>query len=208
MNIKKCKVKDCLNKYYAKGLCGKHYQQMLKFGFIQKRTKADLNEFIIEGDICRIFLYNNKSEKILETIIDVEDWDRCKPYKWYGLKDNLGNYYVRSEKVGWLAPFILKIKTNNKIVVDHIDNNTLDNRKKNLQKITHQENCIKKRKSINNISGHRGVHCTNNKKWHSQISFNGKRYYLGIFSTKEEAALVYNEKAKELFGKFAVLNKI
>ena len=64
MNIKKCKVKDCLNKYYAKGLCGKHYQQMLKFGFIQKRTKADLNEFIIEGDICRIFLYNNKSEKI------------------------------------------------------------------------------------------------------------------------------------------------
>jgi hypothetical protein len=35
-----------------------------------------------------------------------------------------------------------------------------------------------------------------------------KNNYLGIFVTKEEAALIYNRKAIELFGSFAVLNEV
>jgi hypothetical protein len=206
--MKICAVKGCSNKYYSKGFCNRHYLQMWKFGFIQNRTKADPNEFTIEGDICLIGLYNNKSEKIAEAIIDSEDYERCKIYRWYALKDNgVGNLYVRSEKVGWLAPFILGIKTDNKIVVDHKDGNALDNRKTNLQKITHQQNCFKQKLSSLNESGYRGV-TGKEGKWRAQIGFNGGRYNLGVYSEKNLAALAYNEKAKELFGRFAVLNII
>lgn len=207
--IKKCSIEGCSNKYYAKGFCNRHYLQMWKFGFIQKRTKADPNEFVIEGDMCIISLYDNRSNKIAETVVDLEDYERCSKYKWYTLRDARGNYYVRSEIVGWLAPFILGIKTDNHIIGDHIDGNTLDNRKSNLQIITHQQNCIKRKIGSNNTSGYRGVHWSNkDKKWASQIGLNGTRLSLGLFESKEEAALVYNKKALELFGKFAVLNKV
>ncbi len=45
-------------------------------------------------------------------------------------------------------------------------------------------------------------------KWGSGIKFNGKFHYLGLFITKEEAAEVYNKKAKELHKQFAKLNII
>lgn len=35
---------------------------------------------------------------------------------------------------------------------------------------------------------------------------NGKTIYLGSYNTSEEAARVYDTKAKELFGDFALLN--
>jgi hypothetical protein len=46
------------------------------------------------------------------------------------------------------------------------------------------------------------------KPWMAQIKFNYKVIYLGMYKTKEEAALVYNKKAVELFGEFAQLNII
>jgi uncharacterized membrane protein YiaA len=72
-----------------------------------------------------------------------------------------------------------------------------------------QQNQIKKTKQTNNTSGYRGV--TYHKKldkWQATIVLNKKHYYLGIFCNIKEAALAYNKKAKELFGKFAVLNEV
>ena len=38
------------------------------------------------------------------------------------------------------------------------------------------------------------------------IKLNQKTIHLGYFSTPEEASKIYNIKAKELFGEFAILN--
>ena len=47
-----------------------------------------------------------------------------------------------------------------------------------------------------------------NKKYKTFITSEGKDYWIGRFKSEKEAALAYNKKAVELFGKFAKLNKV
>lgn len=89
----------------------------------------------------------------------------------------------------------------NKKEIDHIDNNKLNNSVKNLRYCTHQENNANKPKKINNTTGVVGV-IKNGNNYKSQISFNGKYYYLGTFKTLEEAALKRIEAEKLYFGEY------
>ena len=77
-----------------------------------------------------------------------------------------------------------------KIVVDHIDNNPLNNNVENLQLITNRENCSKDKK--NKTSKYTGVCWNKNlKKWHSRIRINGKKKHLGYFKNEKIASAVY-----------------
>ena len=88
-------------------------------------------------------------------------------------------------------------------------------------RIIHLEKKITKRELLSNVhqgrkydypktSIYTGVcYLSTGKKinrWLAQISHLTKCYYLGCFATQEEAALAYDEKALELFGKEAKLN--
>ena len=99
------------------------------------------------------------------------------------------------------------------MVTDHINMDTLDNRKKNLRFATHSQNHANEPKQKNNTSGYKGVWLNklkskDSKKWVANILFQGKKQCLGIYFTPEEAAQAYNIKAKELFGEFALLNNV
>nr|DAG58165.1 MAG TPA: endonuclease [Caudoviricetes sp.] len=73
----------------------------------------------------------------------------------------------------------------------------------NLQEATNQQNCQKQKKRKSNTSGYRGVDIHKaSGKYRAQIRMNGKKKYLGLFDTPEEARDKYIEKAKELFGEF------
>lgn len=50
--------------------------------------------------------------------------------------------------------------------------------------------------------------CQVNNKWKVGIGHKGVHHHLGYFIDENEAARVYNEKAKELFGEYAYLNKV
>ena len=84
--IIKCKVKGCPSKKRSlTGFCARHYWQIKNFGVIKGNPKQSLktpNEFIMEGSICRIKLYNRLGEEIAEAIIDAEDYSKVKGYKW------------------------------------------------------------------------------------------------------------------------------
>ncbi len=55
------------------------------------------------------------------------------------------------------------------------------------------------------LSKYRGVY-KSNSKWGVQIQFRKRHRYLGCFKTQLEASKVYDKKAKELYGKIAILN--
>ena len=87
----------------------------------------------------------------------------------------------------------------NKIIVDHKDNNRLNDFKSNLQLITIRENSSKDKFRGNYTSKYIGV-CWANRtnKWKSQIRINGKKIFLGYFNIEEDAAEAYQNKLKEI----------
>ena len=84
-----------------------------------------------------------------------------------------------------------------KIVVDHVNNNHLDNRLDNLQLITQRENTSKDKRGYS--SKYIGVIWNKAaKKWQSGIGINGKYKYLGLFKDELEAANAYKERLNEI----------
>lgn len=89
-------------------------------------------------------------------------------------------------------------------LVDHINHNRADNRKKNLRLCSGSENDRNRKRYSNNTSGITGVFFDKKRgKWVANITYNGRKIYLGRFQTKEEAVLTRLTKEVELFKDFA-----
>jgi hypothetical protein len=83
------------------------------------------------------------------------------------------------------------------LVVDHIDNNPLNNNVDNLQVITNAENVTKDK--IGQSSKFMGVQWhEKGKKWRASCCFKGKRYYIGLFNCEFAAHCAYAMKLKQL----------
>lgn len=94
--------------------------------------------------------------------------------------------------------------------VDHINGDTLDNRRSNLRVCTRQQNHRNRRRSCG-MSSLKGVtyQASRNgaRPWMSRIRLSRSvRLYLGNFDTALEAALAYDEAAVKHFGEFAAPN--
>ena len=192
---KQCIVEGCHNKHYAKGYCQKHYRQMKNLGEIV-RTKDEPNEIIEYEDYAEIILYNRNKEEVARAIIDLEDIAICKDIKW-----SINAYgYVFNSKKGRLHRYVLGIEDND-ISIDHINRNTLDNRKDNLRVCTKQQNYCNRKPPRDNSTGYRGVTKKGNK-YQAMITYKCKKIYVGLFDTAEEAHIAYLNKAKELHGEY------
>lgn len=141
-----------------------------------------------------------------EALIDDEDYVKLSAYSWHALNHKERGYIYAATNYKGKTLYLHNLITGWKIV-DHKNHNTLDNRKENLRKSTHQQNCFNTRKHKDAVhSKYKGV--TKQRRWRARIRHNYKLIHLGYFNTEEEAALAYNEKAKQLFGEFANLNQV
>jgi len=89
--------------------------------------------------------------------------------------------------------FLYHEPNGHKLVVDHINNNPLDNRVDNLQIITQRENLSKDKN--NKYSDYTGVSWNKtSKKWVAKIYCNGKNHHLGYFKNELDAKVAYENK--------------
>jgi len=190
--MKGCKVKNCSKKYYGLGYCNKHYQQVRLCGKILKWIHR--NEFIDCGDYYKICLYNKKGRQKMQALIDKKYYKKIKNYKWCLTKLN----YVESKtnKKGiYLHQLILGKKEG--FEIDHINHNTLDNRKQNLRFVTRNQNQWN-RKNVKGYSWDK-----RDKKWEAYLMINKKYIHLGHFKNKQNAVNARRKAEKKYFKEFA-----
>ena len=91
--------------------------------------------------------------------------------------------------------------TENKKIVDHINNDKLNNNLTNLRWVTNAENAQNAIVYANNTSGYKGVKFNKDRnKWVSQVNIDGIRIHLGYFTDKQDAINARVQKANEVFG--------
>lgn len=161
------------------------------------------------GDFCVIPLTQG-----MATIVDPEDYEKVAKHSWAAhwhpvlgafkatgaIKQEDGKY-----KYQILHRFILDAPAG--MDVDHINHDTLDNRKCNLRVCTHSENLMNQKRSKANTSGYKGVHWhKKSKRWVAQVRKEGKTVYCKLFVSKEDAARAYDAAALEHHGEFASIN--
>lgn len=108
-----------------------------------------------------------------------------------------------------LSRLLMNVLDDNAVVVDHINGDTMDNRKENLRICTQEKNNYNKK--ISNYSSTKIKGVTYKKqinKYYARIGYKNNRISLGLFDTLYEAAKAYNEKALELYGEYAYLNNL
>ncbi len=94
------------------------------------------------------------------------------------------------------------------LLVDHRNNNTLDNRRANLRPATSSQNMVNRRRDKSkNSSQFRGVRFRKERgRWSAQITINGKTFWLGSYDNEIDAARAYDRAAMKYHGEFAKLN--
>ena len=90
-------------------------------------------------------------------------------------------------------------------LVDHINGNTLDNRRVNLRLANSSTSNMNRGRFISSSSGYKGV-TRDRGQWRSRIQVDKNMIELGRFDNPKDAALAYNEAAKVYHGEFARLN--
>lgn len=86
--------------------------------------------------------------------------------------------------------------------VDHRDTNRDNNAIDNLRLASPIENGNNSRRSRRNTTGFKGV-CRYKDKWMAQCRVKGRKRYLGVFDTAEEAHAAYKVAALDGHGEFA-----
>jgi len=141
-----------------------------------------------------------------EVIIDDEDFERVSAINWRPI--GVGRYFGIGKRVNgkykltWLHRFIINAPAG--VEVDHVNLNTLDNRKCNLRICTRTQNMHNRFKYKNNSSGYKGV-CKDHNSWRATIVIENKKVYLGNFKTKEEAYDAYCEASAKYHKEYGRL---
>lgn len=186
---KQCKIEGCEKNVRAKGYCQRHYMQLYKNGKIKgnpSRSMLMKNEIIIKDTYAEIVIYNNEGYEKCRALIDIEDIEKVKEYKW-GCSNKSYISSFSKKKKNSLHRFIMNCNDNN-LVVDHINHNPLDNRKCNLRICTPIENGMNLSIPITNTTGIIGLFYNKGlDKWQANITVNSHVIVLGTFDNRDDA---------------------
>ena len=184
--------KTNLSHGYVKS-CGCLKKEMMSD--IGKQNKKQ-NDFYVVDDVVHVILNNSKKE----VLCDVEEWLKLDKYCWFENKNGYAQTNINN-KLFSMSRVIMNPNDNK--VVDHINGNTLDNRKSNLRVVTQSENNMNKRIQNNNTSGITGVYFdTYSNKWRAAIKGRGRKFYLGKYNDINDAIKARKEAEIKYFGEY------
>jgi hypothetical protein len=142
-----------------------------------------------------------------EVLIDDEDYEKIIQHNWFPCTPGKLTYFFFYERENGkrhyykLHRFLLNAPEGS--VVDHIDGNTLDNRKANLRITDWKGNARNHGLSSTNTSGYRGVKYDKEKnRWRATIQIKENHIHLGYYPSKEIASYIYEEATKIIFGEY------
>lgn len=153
------------------------------------------------------------------TLIDVDDLEKVKAFKYtwcasYNFSTKSYYAYVTTypkDENGVLGRgrlslhrFLMNPNNTPGIQIDHINHDTLDNRKSNLRITNAGENFRNRtRKNSNNTSGYRNVIWNKSSgKWSVVICKDYKQIHLGSYDDVDEAGRVAEEARKQYYGEY------
>ena len=179
----------------------------IKLKRINPNTYTDKDNYVeLEIDSPTFGVFKIAFDKEFEESVKQYHWTimkaKCPRSKYY-------TYYVYSTKTKHCQKQMLLhrfIMGNPRgMIVDHIDGNTMDNRKSNLRICTFQENCRNRKMSRRNSSGYLGVTWVEKEhKWMAYIHLNlGKTFKnLGYYTDLEEAHQARVKAEDKYYGNY------
>ena len=143
-------------------------------------------------------------------MVDDDDYERLSKYKWCASSSGDKYYAMRATRKGgtykaiYMHRDVLPPPQLNQ-EVDHINRNTLDNRKSNLRIVSRRENAFNRyiAKKTAQRSKYKGVYWVDKMGKYVSV-FNGT--HIGCFEKEDDAALAYNAKAYEFDKNFVAFN--
>lgn len=154
------------------------------------------------------------------TIVDDEDFEWLSQWKWLAQGPADGRIYAardanengRKRRILMHRQILGTVDAAFHVKTDHVNNDSLDNRRQNLRTCTNLQNsgnygAFKERAGKPVSSRYRGVSFyKRNGYWTAQINVHGKKRHLGCFPTQEDAARARDVASRKHFGEFAFLN--
>lgn len=157
------------------------------------------------NDVIKFPIYKKNGTIRCYTLIEARDLKRVSTHTW----SLMGRNYIKARIDGkdiYLHRFIMN-QTDPNIIVDHINRDSLDNRRSNLRLANRNQNAFNRKKSLNKSSQYKGVSFDKTKSmWQSYVKMEGIKYLLGYFPKEKQAAKVYDQAASYYYGQFASLN--
>src|SRR6185437_16445129 len=128
-------------------------------------------------------------------LVDSSDYERLMQGKWFAAKRK--TFYAQrnalvngKQKTIYLHRVVLNLADDENLFVDHINRDTLDNRRCNLRLATHSQN--QTNSMARSVSGYKGVYWQKEAgKWQATIFLNGRNKSLGYFTNPVDAHRAY-----------------
>jgi hypothetical protein len=131
-------------------------------------------------------------DSIMYALVDDEDYPLLSRHKWYPLRIRQGTKVYAQRKTGMsglhteLMHQLVMGNGPRGMVIDHINDDGLDNRKENLRWLPNSEN-IRRRYEDNPDTGIKLKQDKIENPWQAQVSVGGKTRHVGYFPTREAA---------------------
>jgi hypothetical protein len=148
----------------------------------------------IDGDVARVPLTQGQT-----ALVDAADAEIVAPHNWHALwVPNCRSFIARTHLPDgkWTAVSLHSLLTGWRLV-DHVNHDTLDNRRENLREASALQNA-RNRHGASGASGYLGVYPKGNR-WTAAVRHDGTLHHVGSFAHAEDAARARDNYIREHF---------